>query len=211
MFDAYDDTIEAGQVGDVRWRVVPDPDPYHPFADATPAGHLLTAHRRYDFGGERWQVWLPYDAGRNPEMYTGWGDIESRLARRYNAEVLPVYLYDHSVQYLSTQSFLGRAVHAEWDSGQVGVIFMTRDDIAREFGTKRVEKLHRHRARKLMEAEVATLSEYVSGEVYGIVIERQDADGDWEQVDSLWGIYGAEEARSEAEAMARAEAGAVAA
>lgn len=40
--------------------------------------------------------------------------------------ILPLYLYDHSGLAMSTGSFLGRALHAEWDSGQVGFIYMDK-------------------------------------------------------------------------------------
>lgn len=41
--------------------------------------------------------------------------------------ILPLYLYDHSGLAMSTGSFLGRALHADWDSGQVGFIYMDKN------------------------------------------------------------------------------------
>ena len=41
--------------------------------------------------------------------------------------ILPLYLYDHSGLAMSTGSFVGRAHHAEWDSGQVGFIYMDKE------------------------------------------------------------------------------------
>ena len=49
----------------------------------------------------------------NSDLYT--------LAAEKNI-ILPLNLYDHSMLRMSTGSFLGRAQHAEWDSGQVGCI-----------------------------------------------------------------------------------------
>ena len=40
--------------------------------------------------------------------------------------MLPLYLYDHSGLAMSTESFSGRAPHAEWDSGQVGWIYVSK-------------------------------------------------------------------------------------
>lgn len=49
---------------------------------------------------------------------------------------LPLHLYDHSGISLSTRSFRGRAQHAEWDSGQVGYIYVRRDAVLKEYGWK---------------------------------------------------------------------------
>lgn len=46
--------------------------------------------------------------------------------------LLPLYLYDHSGLAMSTGSFIGRAPHADWDSGQVGFIYMDKDTAMRE-------------------------------------------------------------------------------
>lgn len=50
-----------------------------------------------------------------------------RMCEKYGeVAVLPLYLYDHSGISMSTGSFVGRAQHAEWDSGQVGYIYMDK-------------------------------------------------------------------------------------
>lgn len=46
--------------------------------------------------------------------------------------IKPLFLYDHSVQSISTGSFVGRAQHAEWDSGPCGFIYMTKDEAIKE-------------------------------------------------------------------------------
>lgn len=50
------------------------------------------------------------------------------LAQQKN-RILEANLYDHSVLRMSTSSFLGRAQHAEWDSGQVGWVYASHEDI----------------------------------------------------------------------------------
>lgn len=47
--------------------------------------------------------------------------------------MLPLYLYDHSGLAMSTETFVGKAVHAEWDSGQVGWIYVSKEDALKEF------------------------------------------------------------------------------
>lgn len=46
--------------------------------------------------------------------------------------ILPLFLYDHSGVSMSTGSFVGRVPHAEWDSGQVGYIYMSKETALKE-------------------------------------------------------------------------------
>lgn len=54
-------------------------------------------------------------------------DILSMVEATDKVAILPLFLYDHSGLAMSTGSFVGRAHHAEWDSGQVGYIYMDKD------------------------------------------------------------------------------------
>ena len=56
-------------------------------------------------------------------------DLKELLSEQKDIVILPLFLYDHSGLSMSTGSFMGRAVHAEWDSGQVGYIYANREDI----------------------------------------------------------------------------------
>jgi len=111
---------------------------------------------------------------------------------------MKLYLYDHSGLSISCQSFRGRAVHAEWDSGQVGYIYVLPAQGKSEWG-----KNWRSQARKCMEAETKTYDQYLNGDVYGFQILDQELNG----LDDLWGNYGydycLEEAKREAERLAK--------
>lgn len=47
--------------------------------------------------------------------------------------VIPVYTYIHSITAQSTTSWVGRAPHAEWDSGFSGVWFIPKRVVTRDF------------------------------------------------------------------------------
>tara|TARA_R110002072_G_scaffold91307_2_gene203710 strand:+ start:423 stop:1100 length:678 start_codon:yes stop_codon:yes gene_type:complete len=96
------------------------------------------------------------------------------------AILLPLYLYDHSGITMNTTGF-----HCPWDSGQVGFIFASLEDVRREYGAQRVSGKLRRTAEDALRAEVDVYDDYLRGEVYGYVIER---DGD--HVDSCWGYFG---------------------
>jgi len=119
--------------------------------------------------------------------------VDQLLARAEKiAVILPVYLYDHSGLAMNTTGF-----HCPWDSGQVGFIYATLEDIRREYGVSRVSAKRRAQVGDHLRQEIATYSDYLGGCAYGYVIER-----DGEEVDSCWGFIGdyggycLEEARS---------------
>jgi hypothetical protein len=110
----------------------------------------------------------------------------SRMARwileRAGAEVIvPVYIYDHSGITVRTYPF-----HCPWDSGQVGWIYATRDDIMAEFNRKRMSKKLREQVESILLAEVTEYDCYVTGDVYGWVTRAPGG----ESIESCWGYFG---------------------
>lgn len=97
--------------------------------------------------------------------------------------ILPLNLYDHSGISMSVSSFLGRAQHAEWDSGQVGWIIATPEDIQKEYGDLSPESYQK--AEALMRGEVETYDLYLRGECYGFRLYENG-----EETDSCWGFLG---------------------
>lgn len=135
-------------------------------------GILACKHREYNLGDKKHD--LDFD------------EIEQSLddqLKKYPV-VLPVYLYDHSGITMNTTGF-----SCPWDSGQVGVIYATREDIIKEFG--KIDKKTKDRVREVLISEVKTYNQYISGEVYGYIA------GD----DSCWGYYDMEQAIEEAKAI----------
>ncbi len=117
----------------------------------------------------------------------------------------PLGLLDHSGLHM----WIGSGPHwtdsAGWDSGQVGWIYITRKKAIAELGgewengvnvkpAKRMTKKIHDIAVKNLGIEVETYDQYLTGQVYGYVIE--DSDGD--DVDSCWGFFGLDYAISEA-------------
>lgn len=103
-------------------------------------------------------------------------------AKRKNV-ILDLNLYDHSILRMSTSSFIGRAHHAEWDSGQVGWVYASHDDIEEEYGSVTPETLEK--AENLLRAEVETYDCYLSNQCYGFRLYR-----DGVEEDSCWGFLG---------------------
>jgi hypothetical protein len=118
-------------------------------------GIFVMFHNRYNFGDKH--------SFASPDELEGY--IE-----RTNMVSLPVYMYEHSGITIRTTPF-----GCEWDSGQIGYIFMSAAQ-ARECESPYA----------VLEGEIETLDSYIRGEVYGYKII--DADGI--EMDSLWGFIG---------------------
>jgi hypothetical protein len=156
--------------------------------------------------------------------------VELKAAMEYESPgilTLPVFAYIHSGITIWT---LPGPEHSPfdpggWDSGMVGVIYVTRERMLAEMarvvrpgyhrkdGTyvnpklakpKIVSKKLREQATEQLVGEIKTLDDYLTGNVYGYVVE----DPHGETVDSCWGFYGdpheddyvIQEAKSAAEA-----------
>lgn len=97
--------------------------------------------------------------------------------------ILPLYLYDHSSITMRTGSF-----SCPWDSGQVGWIVCDNETIEKEFNG------NRELAEKVLQAEVKVYDQYLTGDVYGYIVEETDDpdSDDWEVTDSCSGFYGSD-------------------
>lgn len=94
--------------------------------------------------------------------------------------------------------------HCPWDSGCVGFIYISRAKVRKEFGWKRITKAREQQIMKYLEGEVETYDQYLTGDVYGFIVEERpaavfDSDGEpvevdddelWEETDACWGFFG---------------------
>jgi hypothetical protein len=138
-------------------------------------GTIVHWHKRYDFGEER----VRFETREEHRRF------EKQMGEHPVA--LPLYLYDHSVQSISTRSFHGRAHHAAWDSGRVGYVYASREAILEWFpGWKRITKARKERVREILESEIETFDMYIRGEVYGYHIVTPSG----ETIPGCYGFYG---------------------
>lgn len=113
--------------------------------------------------------------------------VDERLLRVISEKyiVLPLYFYDHTIQSISTERFAGRALHGEWDSGQVGWIYASKADALKEYGGTKLTAQKQSQAEKLLRSEVEAYDFYLRGECYGYELYKNG-----EQEDSCWGFLG---------------------
>ena len=94
--------------------------------------------------------------------------------------VMPLYLLDHSGLAMQTESF-----HDPWDSGQVGWVYVSKEDVLKEFGGEKMTGALRKKAEDLLRGEVAEYDAYLRGECYGFELYKNG-----ELSDSCWGFIG---------------------
>lgn len=133
-----------------------------------PLGSMICFHRRYSLGDKHYM------------------DIDElkEIVAMPDTIALPLYLYDHGGITMRTSSF-----SCLWDSGQVGFIYVTHEELRHEFQVRRVSPKLQATARRILETEVEEYDMYLRGDVFHVFVE----DDDGEMIDSCGWIYGGPE------------------
>lgn len=164
------DPIREYRKGNESIRIYQDFDPIDPRKEWDNLGVIATWHRRYYLGDEQ-----PSE------------DASSYIADLpEEAVVLPVYMYDHSGITLSTKPF-----SCPWDSGQLGIIFTTKER-AQKMG---ISWEDRSAVREHLRIEIEIYDQFVRGDVLGFEHVRfvkcpYCGHEEEEHLDSCWGFYG---------------------
>ena len=111
--------------------------------------------QKYEDLTEKYDVW-PLSSQQIQELNQA---LMSQIEKAY--VVLPVYLYDHSGLAMSTTDFNDR-----WDSGQVGIIFVSHEKIKEEYEVNFIEPVLRLQVEDRLKGEVAEYDAYLRGECY---------------------------------------------
>ena len=138
-----------------------DDTPINPREDDN-IGTMCLFHKKYNLGDEH---------DFSPET------LESFLNEN-EVVWLNVYAYDHGSLTIKTSPF-----SCPWDSGKLGVIFVTKEEVIENFGDFSKESIAK--SEKCLQAEVSLYEEYLQGNVYGFRILEGD-----KEIDACWGFYG---------------------
>jgi len=175
-----DNLIETIEYKGYNINIYPDDNPDSP-RNWDNLGTMVCFHRRYDLGDK---------TDLNSGMFEGWEELEEHLIKEKQAVVIaPLYLYDHSGISIKIGSFYGCGLpqgHARFDSGQIGFIYVDKETLIKEYGKKKITKKIKDKAREILEGEVKTYDDYVSGSVYGYQVKDKKEN----DIDSCWGFFG---------------------
>jgi hypothetical protein len=164
--------VETIEKDNCTIHIYPDDDPESP-REWDNMGTMVCFHNRYNLGDEKHDFYDPDDL------------LDFLNENKGKIIYLPLYLYDHSGISMST----GREYpfNCPWDSGQVGIIYVTYETIRKEYRCKRVSKKLRQRVVEYLQGEVETYDQYLTGDVYYYNVTCNKCG---ESVDSCGGFYG---------------------
>ena len=157
-----------------------DPDPSDPRTEFANITNMFCCHKRYKLGDER--VSDAYSRG----SYNSWDEMEADIIKQEKvAVILPLYLYDHSGITIRTTPFSCR-----WDSGQIGFVWITKEQAKKDLGIKYFTKKALQKVTEAIKAEVSLYDDFLTGNVYGYEIVKPDNTDN--VLESCWGYYGYE-------------------
>jgi len=158
--------IYDGIKGTVRLQIMQDKGPLNPRTDQDNLGTMVCWHSRYALGDQR--------PGGDPSTWYLENVTDEMVC-------LNLYLYDHSGISMSCEPFVGRAPHAEWDSGQVG--FIVAD--CKRMGIS---------PETVLRAEVEEYDQYLQGNILRFtVLKLCPTCKQWEEVEDCGGFYSVED------------------
>jgi len=175
-----DNLIETIEYKGYNINIYPDDNPDNP-RNWDNLGTMVCFHKEYDLGDK---------TDLTSDMFNDWEELEANLIKEKQAVVIaPLYLYDHSGISIKIGNFYGCGLpqgHARFDSGQIGFIYVDKETLKKEYSVKRITKKTKDKAREVLENEVKTYNDYVSGNVYGYQVEDKEEN----DIDSCWGFIG---------------------
>lgn len=175
-------------------NIMPDDTPDNP-RDWDNIGTLVGAHRRMnifdtELDARTGNLWLDflYHIWEEVEQRDGYlDDLTEKQLERFSNSVKRRYVSFPYSAYTKGGCRLTRGVSSGWDSGLVGISYVSRERM-REQGLRTYKQ-----AEAAMEAELKTFSQYCNGEVYRFEVLKND-----ELVNACGGYFGEEHALAEA-------------
>jgi hypothetical protein len=172
------DAIETEKKHGRVIKIVHDDDPMSP-REWDNLGTMACWHRRYNLGDKQIR-----DGSEAEALMKKWGNGKTR-----DGIALPLYLYDHSGITMSCGPFA-----CPWDSGLVGVIYVERERILKEYNVTRISPQVREKVLAVLRCEVNTYDCFIRGAVYGYIIKTPEG----EHIDSCFGFFGMDDVKEAA-------------
>jgi hypothetical protein len=167
-------------------KIEHDDDPMNPRTDWDNITTMICFHKRYDLGDK---------TDYKSDNFDSWDELKTQIESDYKVLMIkPLYMYDHSGITISTSPF-----GCNWDSGQIGWVFIDKDNLQRISGDS--DGFNELNLEEITDSEVKTYDQYVTGEVYRYTIyEIETCSLGHEHknfVEGCGGYFGEEECENE--------------
>ena len=110
--------------------------------------------------------------------------------QEHDYAIFPLYIYEHSGITIHMGRFGERPGYPfsdRFDAGFAGFVFVKKDEYLQKTGLEKDG--WRENAEKCMQSEVELYDMYLQGNVYGLVVEEMENDGEWYERESVWGYF----------------------
>lgn len=172
------ESIHTEKMSHFKIEIFTDPDPMNPM-EYDELGTMYLFHNRYNLGHKHdLSVEEVQNLIKSPDVFS-----------------LPVFAYEHGGITISTGPY-----SCIFDSGQLGVIAITREKIMKEYGNCNPETIEL--VYKNMKAEIQSYDDFLTGNCYGYRITDIKTK---EDLDSCWGFLGDYESNALTEARESAQ------
>ena len=175
------EAIETTEYKNHTIEIFQDENPENPIKEWDMLGEFICWHSRYDLGNSK-----RFDTPEEVREY----------AKKTNSLLYPLFMYDHSGIALSLSNSQ-YPFNCRWDAGQLGYVLIDREKALKEYSKKILTKKLKQKIYEVIQGEVNTYNQYLSGDVYGYKV----IDKDGTEIDSCWGYYGMEDVIEEAKSM----------
>lgn len=122
-----------------------------------------------------------YNLSSDNSDFTDKEDLKNHISLK-NVISLPVYLYDHSGITINTTGF-----SCKWDSGQIGYIHITKEEIYKEFNVKRISSTLLKKVYENLKDTITFINDYLTGNIHYFEVIDTDTD---EVLEAVYGYVG---------------------
>jgi hypothetical protein len=169
--------------GKYTLKIYKDEDLRNPREDSNNLSHMLFSHTGYNLGDT--ELWKELYISTND--FDSWPEMGEYLKRELKpTHLYPIRMYDHSGLTIS-MNIHQYPYNDRWDSGQIGFVYCTKEDIRNWWKIKYVTSWLRRKALDHLRGEIKTYDLYLRQEVYGF-----DLSCDNEDLCDIGGYYGNE-------------------
>ena len=141
-------------------------------------GTMYCYHRRYTLG----------DTTDIPKLNTTQELQKYLIEEKKAAVMLPLFLLDHSGITMRAGDNFSNVDPQGWDTSFVGYIYATKEKL-------KEEGISKEKARRILEAEVKTYDQFLTGDCYCIVKEEYDNKKTTLNYDIIGGYFGYKDAQ----------------